>query len=275
MIRVFPRKTKWSPTDELAFFDEPPLFDLPKLPVSVSVTFTGDIAKGRRLWRAWDKRCYQQGVTIGGPAFDDPGGEFVPGRFLSKSITITSRGCPKKCGFCYVSKREGLIRELPIRDGWIIQDNNLLACSMQHVIAVFKMLLRQPLSASFLGGLDIDYLRPWHVDALKELQANHKFCALWVAFDGPDGMKNLDKAKDLLADFSQERKFAYVLIGYGGDSLIKAENRCARVYGSGFLPFAMLLDSNQAPEWKALQRKWARPAIYRSKHGAKEKKKSP
>lgn len=38
MIRVFPRKTKWSPNDDLAFFDEPPLFKLPKMDVMESTT---------------------------------------------------------------------------------------------------------------------------------------------------------------------------------------------------------------------------------------------
>ncbi|KKM83980.1 hypothetical protein LCGC14_1303840 [marine sediment metagenome] len=241
MIRVFAGKTNASPTDKLVFFGPPPspLFREPI--VRVSVTFTWDIEKGRHLHKLWSE-CSDD-CQIGGPAFGDPGGEFVPGRFLTKGFTITSRGCPKKCEVCYAQKREGPIRELAIRDGWRVQDNNLLACSMKHIIAVFKMLLKQPLGASFPGGLDMDYLKPWHVDALKELQSKHKFCALWVAFDGPAGMKNLDKAKDLLADFSQERKFAYVLIGYDGDSLIKAENRCARVYESGFLPFAMLIDN--------------------------------
>lgn len=262
IIRVFPRKTKWTPKDKLAFFDEPPLFDLPDLPVSVSVTFTQDKAKGLSLFRAWRKRI--KDTLLGGPAYNHPGDEFVPGRFLKKGIIITSRGCPKKCEWCYASEREGPIRELPIRDGWMIQDNNLLACSNEHIVKVFEMLSRQPIPASFPGGLDLDYLKNWHMDCLKGLQVIHKFAALWVAFDGPWGMAKLDKAKDLLADISIERKFAYVLIGYEGDSLIEAEGRCETVYEAGFLPFAMLWDKNVGSEWRSLQRKWCRPAIYRS-----------
>lgn len=263
IIRVFPRKTKWSPTDDLAFFDEPPLFALPDLPVMVSVTFSWDIERGKRLGDSWGKRSRE--VWIGGPAFDDPGEEFVPGRFLCKGVTITSRGCRKKCKFCYVPKREGHIRELPIRDGWVVQDNNLLACSAIHIAKVFDMLEHQPIPASFPGGLDLDYLTRWHVSCLKELRAKHRFAALWVAFDGPRGMKNLDKAKDFLSDFSQEQKFAYVLVGYKDDTHSDAEGRCEKVYNADFLPFAMLWDGNSDPTWKALQRKWARPAIYRSK----------
>jgi len=46
IIRVFARRTSMTPTDELAFCDEPPLFDLPELPVRVSVAFTWDIPRG-------------------------------------------------------------------------------------------------------------------------------------------------------------------------------------------------------------------------------------
>ena len=134
------------------------------------------------------------------------------------------------------------------------------------------MLRQGPLAASFPGGLDIDYLKPWHVSHLKLLQSNHRFAALWVAFDGPAGMQNLDKAKDLLADFSQERKFAYVLIGYDGDTRPEAEARCSQVYEAGFLPFAMLWDGEMAPGWRSLQRKWARPAIYRSRSALRKVK---
>jgi len=260
VIRVFPRKTKWSPTDDLAFFDEPPLFDLPDLPVMVSVTFTWDIRRGRELSRSWARRSND--VRLGGPAFDSPGNEFVPGRFLKEGVTITSRGCPKSCSFCYVKGREGKIRELPIRDGWVVQDNNLLACSTSHIKKVFNMLHRQRLAASFPGGLDLDYLREWHIDALKELQVKHKLREIWVAFDGVSGIAKLDKATELLADFTQSRKHAYVLIGYEGDTTKDAADRCEKVYNAGFLPFAMLWDGNSDPAWKPVQRRWIRPALY-------------
>jgi len=48
--------------------------------------------------------------------------------------------------------------------------------------------------------------------------------------------------------------------------LAQAESRLERVYdaGNGFLPFAMLFDGKKDdPEWRALQRKWCRPAAYR------------
>ena len=112
MIRVFPRKTKWTPDDELAFVGDPPLFRPPEQPVRISVAFTWDRVEGYRLQSGW--RQFYQSVELHGPAFDNPGDEFVPGRFIKEGVTITSRGCPKRCPWCFVPQREGKIRELEI-----------------------------------------------------------------------------------------------------------------------------------------------------------------
>ena len=43
IARVFPRKTKATPDDELCFFGGPPMLDLPEIDrVEISVTFTYD-----------------------------------------------------------------------------------------------------------------------------------------------------------------------------------------------------------------------------------------
>ena len=270
MIRVFARKTKWTPTDDLAFYDEPPLFDLPDLPVAVSVTFTWDIKHGHRLLNSWRQRWFD-GKTkhypwIGGPAFNHPGGKFIPGRFVKRGVIITSRGCPKRCPWCYAWQREGNVRELQIYPGYIVQDNNLLACSRGHIEKVFAMLAQQPMPASFPGGLDIDFLNEWHVGLLRDLQKAHRLGTMFVAFDTEKSLDKLPMAKELLGEFHIDRRRAYVLIGFEGDTLEQAESRLERVYdaGNGFLPFAMLFDGKKDdPEWRALQRKWCRPAAYR------------
>ncbi len=264
-IRVFARKTSFTPIDDLAFYEEPPLFDVPNLPVRVSVTFTWDRDKGQQLYRAW--ACRSLDIKIGGPAIYSTQYEqqFTPGLFLRPGVTITSRGCPKDCKWCLVKKREGDLQELEIKSGYIIQDNNLLACSNEHFQKVCDMLSKQKEPAEFKGGLDIDYLYAWHVDLLREIRVKE----LWVACDRTEDLKRLDKAADLLSDFPINKKRCYVLIGRGEETLAEAESRCAAVYEKGFLPFAQLYRSEQpiekSREWKQLVRKWSRPAIYRSK----------
>jgi hypothetical protein len=111
MIRVFPHRNKWTPTDEMTFIGEPPLFRPGdrRMPVRISVTFTWHKQDAERIAKSWAQ--YYDDVQLGGPAYEDPGGEFIPGRFMKEGCTITSRGCPKKCGWCVVPMREGLVRE--------------------------------------------------------------------------------------------------------------------------------------------------------------------
>ena len=266
MIRVFPRRTKWTPDDKNSFCGHPPLWVLESedLPVRVSCTFTDDIPRALALQKSWQR--YFSDVRVGGPAFDDPGSEFVPGRFLKPGVTITSRGCIRKCGFCLVPKREGKLRELPIKDGWIVQDNNLLACSEKHLLAVFEMLQRQPYPADFAAGLDSRLLRPWHwrlFNMLKPFPRLHFACDSWEA------LEDLRKVADIVGS-AKAQKFCYALIGYNPDeTMADAEKRLRAIWDLGFYPFAMLYrgpngEGHKSREWKQFQRTWCRPAAYKT-----------
>jgi hypothetical protein len=173
VARVFPRKTKASPTDALAFFDVPGLFDRDIDEVHVSVTSTWDIERARRLADAWSKVAP---VRLGGPVMGEPGGDFVSGWFLERRYVIISRDCPNRCWFYGVPKREGPLRELPIHEGCNVLDDNLLACSEPHIRAVFAMLAAQCLgSVQFTGGLEAARLRDWHVDLLRSVRPSRYF----------------------------------------------------------------------------------------------------
>ena len=249
MIRVFPQRTKFTPDDNLAIIGEPGLFPPPEQPVKISVTFTWHLNEAERLYRSW-KAIYPD-VDLGGPAI---GGqlaeEFIPGLFLKKGKVITSR--------------EGWIKELPIVAGHDVLDNNLLACSKEHILKVFNMLRRQKEPIRFSGGLDAELLQPWHVKELKKVRL--KFA--WFAADNVASLEKLEHAAKLMRDFGRDKKRCYVLIGFDGENLSQAEKRIKQVYRFGFLPMAMLyqgnnLKKNQDYEFKKLQRFWSRPAIYR------------
>ena len=138
IIRVFPRRTNATPIDPLAYIGPPDLFAEAD-EVHISVAFTWDLPEAEKLAKQW---AAVAPVRIGGPATGEPGGGFEPGRYLKPGYIITSRGCPNRCWFCSVWKREGDVRELPIRDGWNVLDDNLLACSDTHIKRVFAMLHR-------------------------------------------------------------------------------------------------------------------------------------
>lgn len=262
LVRVFPRKTKWTPTDNLAFVGDPPLMRPDAEAVHVSATFTWDVAEARRLAGAWAQ--HYQDVRLGGPAFGDPGAEFAPGRYIKEGVVITSRGCPFRCAWCFVPEREGRIRELPITQGWIVQDNNLLACSRPHIEAVFEMLRGQRRAAVFSGGWDVRLLRPWHVTLLQSIRVKE----VWVACDDPKRLPLLARAAEILAEIPVRKRRCYALAGFGDDTIEGAETRLSAIYRLGFLPFAQLYRDEKprvwSAAWRALARKWSRPAAYRS-----------
>jgi hypothetical protein len=267
IARVFPRRTRATPDDALAYTTPPPK-ELPDITgIHVSVAFTYDMPKAVKLAEAWMKTGLP--VSMGGPAFNAPGGGFIPGLYLKKGNVITSRGCPNRCWFCSVPRREGYaLRELPIADGWNVMDDNLLACSDAHINAVFEMLARQPERPVFTGGLEAKQLKSWHVDLLREVKTDR----MYFAYDTPDDYEPLVAAGKLLTaggfPRASHRVFCYVLIGYEGDTIEKAEKRLWAAWDAGFAPFAMLYKDeagNTNSEWRKFQREWVRPQIVFSK----------
>lgn len=264
MIRVFPRRTNWTPTDPLSFVGDPPLYLPPLQPVRVSVAFTWDRPEGERLARSW--RRYYPDVRVGGPAYDDPGQDFIGGQFVRDGAITTSRGCPKNCPWCFVPRREGAIRELPIVPGNNLFDNNLLACSKKHIETVFDMLRGQS-KIIFSGGLDVTLLKQWHVDLLKQI----KLLRVYFACDTIEALPILENAAGLLDEIPKYKKFCYVLVGLNNETVVQAESRLITVWELGFMPQAMLfrgLDCTSRKttnkDWQNLVCCWSRPAIYKA-----------
>jgi hypothetical protein len=271
IARVFPRRTKATPDDALAFTAPPSKEFLNALEsrrqqldeIHISVAFSYDMAKANQLAEAWQRVSVP--VKMGGPAFNVPGGDFIPGRYLKTGYVITSRGCPNRCPFCAVPAREGYtLRELPVEDGFNVLDDNLLACSENHIKKVFAMLGRQPQKPLLTGGLESALLRAWHVDLLREVKA----ARMYFAYDQKSDYEPLAAAGKLLRDGgitkASHRAAAYVLIGYAGDTMEEAEKRLRATWDAGFVPYAMLFrgDSGKVdPLWAKFQRSWLLPAL--------------
>ena len=265
IIRVFPRLTKATPDDELARVGWPTLFDEAD-EIEISMTFTWDQPLVHELAKEWKVVAP---VTVGGPAAGTRGGDFTPGQYLKKGYVITSRGCPNKCSFCQVWRQDGKLRELPITDGWKIQDDNLLACSESHIRGVFKMLKRQPEKAIFTGGFESARLKPWHVDLLEDLKPGR----IYFSYDRRSEYDPLREAVKLCRAASLHRGHGiscYVLVGYKEDTFEKADKRLRRVCGLGIMPFAMFYRDKFGgckDGWKSFQREWANPVIVGAKLG--------
>jgi len=265
IARVFPSRTKATPTDDLAFTTGPPLWRVECDVVHVSCTFTWERNHAAQLAKMWEAAGYA--VETGGPAFDAPGADFVPGRYLRPGYVITSRGCRNRCWFCYTWAREGDTRELPITDGFNVLDSNLLQCKESHIRAVFAMLEKQDQRPAFTGGLEASLLEDWHIDLLLKSKPTR----LYFAYDTPDDLEPLIIASRRMfaAGFTvpSHTVFCYVLIGYPGDTPAAAKKRLLQVLTLGVTPMAMYWRGEKyKPKpsvWSKLQKQWARPvAIY-------------
>ena len=272
---MFPRRTAATPDDSLVYVACPPPFTLDEIDeVHISVTFTYDLSYAEILLRQWS--AVGVPVKIGGPALYEPGGGFIPGLYLKRGYVITSRGCPNRCWFCKVPQREGgEVRELPITHGWNVLDDNLLACSEQHIRSVFAMLSQQRERILITGGLEAARLKPWHVELLRSVKAKR----IYFAYDTPEDYEPLVEAGKMMfgGGFTRDSDSlrCYVLYGYPGDTVKHAEKRLKDTFDAGFMPFAMLYhdtNGNYNRDMKRLQNEWIRPAIVMSNLGASNRK---
>lgn len=269
VVRVFPRKTRATPVDDMAVVGDPPMFRPPATEVHISVAFSWDRARAERLRQAWQQ--YYPVVKLGGPAYEDPGADFILGVYVKPDIVFTSRGCNNQCPWCLAWRREGKVRELAVQAGNIVQDNNLLQCSRAHITNVFEM-LRTQRAVQFAGGLDPRLVTDQVAEDLRGLRIRQ----LFLSCDTEPMVKPLATAVKRLG-LPRDKLRCYVLIGFNGESLDKAEERLRATYDLGCLPFAQLYqppgDRITYPrEWRELTWVWSRPAAIMAEmrgHGKK------
>lgn len=271
VIRVFPRRTKATPDDALAYVGPPDVFAEAD-EVHVSVAFTWDKPRAEQLAEEWR---HVAPVKVGGPAYEKDGQlyplDFEPGRYIRQGYTFTSRGCPRRCWFCSVWKRIPQATPLHvIHDGYNVLDDNLLACPEPHVRRVFDMLRKQTRRVEFTGGLTVRLGNPEGLAPPASLRPRP---VMFWAYDPMDAYETLATAaqKLLAAGFTREshRLRCYVLVGYPRDTFEAATKRLTEMCDLGFTPMAMLWQPERpaeeryrpGPEWRGFQRRWARPAI--------------
>ena len=200
------------------------------------------------------------GVKLMGAEWADETPEGTPFDVLAMHnplATITSRGCPNRCGFCAVPKLESDFYELRSwRAAPIICDNNLSATSRPHFKKVIDSL--RPFPMCDLQGLEAKRLTDWHVDLLRSLRKpilrfgfDHTSMESAVA----DAVRRCERAGFVLKDIR-----VYVLIGFD-DTPDDARYRLELVRSWGALPFpqryqpldAIEKDRHVLPGWTDIE----------------------
>lgn len=266
IIRVFPYRTSYTPDDDYVFIGMPPMIIPEHDEVHVSCTFTWDKPLCEELAEQWEFRTNKP-VKLGGVAYGSTVEGFQQGMYIKSNTIFTSRGCNNNCPWCCVPRNEGKLKELPICEGNIIQDNNFLQTSRKHKEAVFDMLKTQH-GICFKGGLEADLIDDHFCDLAGGIRRNIK--ELWLACDTDARIPYLQKACEKLQKhgFNRDKIHCFVL-SYGKDRE-KDEARARAVYDAGAMPFVQLYrdfsekKTEYDADWNAWARMWQRPAATRA-----------
>ncbi len=188
-------------------------------------------------------------------------------KFEEAGIGFVTRGCYRKCSFCFVPKKEGLlhrymyIEEFRNRDSdnLILLDNNILA--HEHGINEIKRMKKMGLFVDFNQGLD-PHIISAKEDIAKLLSELNWMEQVRLACDEQNDKEALKESVRLLRKHKcKGRLFAYTIILPDVD---EAYDRIKFVDSLGVIPFAQSLrDTENTPPtvyMQALQR-WVSSAI--------------
>ncbi len=166
-----------------------------------------------------------------------------------KAIGFTTRGCPRKCSYCIVPKKEGGIKVTgDIYDFWegqkklILLDNNLTAAPFTHFKKIVDQLIKENIKVDFSQGLDIRLVTPEIAELLVRVKT---FKQIHFAFDHPRYEKAVTDGIKMLINngVSRSRLMFYVLTGY--DTTIEEDYyRVDLLRDLGVDPFVMPYDKS-------------------------------
>lgn len=180
-------------------------------------------------------------------------------QFPDMAYGFLSRGCPRNCGFCIVSGKEGLksIKTANLSEFWDGQreikllDANLLACPDHEELLV-------QLSASyawvdFSQGLDIRLITPNNVALLNLVRTK----AVHFAWDNPDVdlIPYFRRFLELTNIKSNRRRRVYVLTNYKStheQDLYRVET----LRDMGYDPYVMVYERPTAPKITRHLQRW-------------------
>lgn len=266
IIRVFPNRTSYTPTDDMVYIGMPDMLIPDHDEVHISCTFTWDRPRCRELLYHW-QGATDKPVKLGGVAFESEVKGFEQGLYIKDNITFTSRGCNNNCKFCMVPRIEGKLVELPIIKGNVIQDNNFLQCSKEHKEKTFQMLKSQR-GICFKGGLETRYIEDHFIECLVNL-GTKKVKELWLACDDDKAIDRLRMAVEKLqaVGFNRNKIYCYALIG---DDMGRNEDRLQEIFRIGAMPRAQLYQDFEdtkkvySKDWQRFARQWQRPACIKA-----------
>ena len=180
-------------------------------------------------------------------------------QFSGIAYGFLSRGCPRNCGFCLVSDKEGRrsIQVADLAEFWNGQkevkllDANLLACPDHEKLIL--QLAESRAYVDFSQGLDIRLITPDNVALLNKVRTK----AVHFAWDNPDMdlTPYFRRFLELTAIKNFRKRKVYVLTNYGStheQDLYRVET----LRHMGYDPYVMVYDRPSAPPITRQLQRW-------------------
>jgi hypothetical protein len=187
-----------------------------------------------------------------------PDYELYP-QFTDMAYGFLTRGCPRSCPFCIVSKKEGTksIKMSNLTEFWSGQrlikllDPNLLACEKHEDL--LQQLIDSKAWIDFTQGLDIRLTTDDNIALIKRL----KIQRLHFAWDNPkeDLTPYFRQFKQLSGIEDYRKLVVYVLVNYRST----LEQDLYRIYTLrelGYWPYVMVYDRPHAPKIALKLQRW-------------------
>ena len=180
-------------------------------------------------------------------------------QFSNIAYGFLSRGCPRNCGFCIVSGKEGRksVKVADLPEFWDGQkeikllDANLLACPEHEKL--IQQLADSQAWVDFSQGLDIRLINPDNVSLLNKVRTK----MVHFAWDNPgeDLTGYFQRFLELTAVKDKRKRQVYVLTNYGS-SHEQDLYRVETLRDMGFSPYVMVYDRPNAPKVTRQLQRW-------------------
>lgn len=172
-----------------------------------------------------------------------------------------TRGCPRNCGFCHTSKKDGRksVKVADLDEFWrgqkkiYLYDQNIIAC--RDWKDLFQQLIDSKAKVEFSGGFDFRSMTPEQAEMIKKIKQPIIHGA-WDNYEDRDVIIPKLKMFKEITNINIKRTAIYVLCNYN-TTLEQDLERIYTIRELGYLPYVMLYDKEHIPRghtYKKLQR---------------------
>ena len=175
------------------------------------------------------------------------------------ALGFLTRGCPCKCKYCVVPKKEGNIKLVasiddlvpPNRTKFVILDDNLL--SFSGSTDLLKYIVKRELQVNFNQALDINYLAPGNAEWLLKIDSRNYSFTKRMYYFGLNSSEQVPLVKEKLKLLKglQMRQMIFICM-YGYNTTLSEDlKRFHFLYKHGLSPFVQRfqpIDNSPPPQ---------------------------